>query len=274
LGQRPGNFPRTWQACITRRVATRHDREERVRALCTLLRDLTDAQLDSIERVVKQFRASMVKIWRNPESDLVDARMLRDFGDALRVHHCFSREPLSKDRFEYAFEKTLVLSGRAAVLAGKGNRGHDITIDGTLCSLKTQADRGIRENEIHISKFMELGKGRWNLENLREQFLTHMRAYSRIFTLRCLTKPPSSPWRYELVEIPMDILLEAKRGKLRVCDDSTQSPQPGYCDVMDAAGALNYQLYFDGGTERKLQIKHLLKSLCVVHAEWKFDIDD
>ncbi len=37
---------------------------------------------------------------------------------------------------------------------------------------------------------------------------------------------------------------------------------------------MDFQLYFDGGTERKLQIKHLLKSLCVVHAEWKFDIGE
>jgi len=255
-------------------VATRHDREERVRALCKLLRDLTDAQLDSIERVVKQFRTSMVKIWRNPGSDLVDAGLLRDFGDALRVHHCFSKEPLSKDRFEYAFEKTLGLSGRIAILAGKGNPGHDITIDGVPCSLKTQADRGIHEHEIHISKFMELGKGRWELEDLRTQFVSHMRAYDRILTLRCLAKPPSSAWRYELVEIPKALLLEARRGKLRICEDSKQNPKPGYCDVPGPDGTLRLQLYFDGGTERKLQIRHLRKDLCTVHAEWAFEIND
>jgi type II restriction enzyme len=29
-------------------------------------------------------------------------------------------------------------------------------------------------------------------------------------------------------------------------------------------------LYFDGGGERKLQIKHLLKSHCAVIATWEF----
>ena len=38
----------------------------------------------------------------------------------------------------------------------------------------------------------------------------------------------------------------------------------------DADGNIKFQLYFDGGTERKLQIKHLRKDLCVVHAQWEF----
>ena len=53
---------------------------------------------------------------------------------------------------------------------------------------------------------------------------------------------------------------------------SKQTPKPGYCDVKDTDGTLKYQLYFDGGTERKLQIKHLKKDLCIVHARWIFSI--
>lgn len=40
------------------------------------------------------------------------------------------------------------------------------------------------------------------------------------------------------------------------------------------ATAHKYALYFDGGTERKLQIKSLRKSLCVVHASWEFESAD
>lgn len=68
--------------------------------------------------------------------------------------------------------------------------------------------------------------------------------------------------------------MEAKRGKLRICEGSKQSPKPGYCDVLDSDGSLRLQLYFDGGTERKLQIRHLRKDLCTVHAEWVFKIND
>ncbi|SAK96704.1 hypothetical protein AWB82_07061 [Caballeronia glebae] len=78
--------------------------------------------------------------------------------------------------------------------------------------------------------------------------------------------------RYELVEIPKALLLEAANCELKVCTDSTQNPQPGYGYVKDAIGQLKYALYFDGGTERKLQIKHLRKDLCKVHATWAFSL--
>ena len=247
----------------------------RIERLSAALRMLTQPQLEFIENVVSQFRKPFLRIERFSSSDLVDDKLLRDFGDVLRMHHCFSKDALSKDRFEYALERTLTLCGKTAVLAAsRTNRGHDITIEGVPCSLKTQADKGIKENEIYISKFMELGKGHWgasvrDLTGLREQFHQHMSSYERIFSLRCLSKDPSC-WRYELVEIPKTLLSEARTGKLSVCRDSAQTPKPGYCDVKDSSGNLKFQLYFDAGTERKLQIKHLQKTLCIVHAQWEF----
>jgi hypothetical protein len=247
----------------------------RVDRLTIALRELTEQQLDLIESIVTQFRKPYLKIARHPHSDLVDARLLRDFGDVLRLHHGFSKEALSKDRFEYALEKTLLLGGRTAAFApSRTNRGHDLTIDGLPCSLKTQADKGIREDEIYISKFMELGKGRWpatatGFGQLRDMFLQHMRAYERIFTLRCLSKNPQH-WRYELVEIPKALLQEAEHGQLEVRRNTKQETRPGYCHVRDATGALKFQLYFDAGSERKLQVKHLRKDLCTVHAQWEF----
>jgi type II restriction enzyme len=77
-------------------------------------------------------------------------------------------------------------------------------------------------------------------------------------------------WRYELVEIPKSLLEKAAGGRLEMMHGSKQSPKPGYCHVTDETGRVMFQLYFDGGTERKLQIKKLDKSLCTVHAEWKF----
>jgi type II restriction enzyme len=60
--------------------------------------------------------------------------------------------------------------------------------------------------------------------------------------------------------------------------NSTQIPKPGYCRVYEEKeGGLfgterkkKFELYFDGGGERKLQIKALDKSLCTIHAEWIF----
>ena len=52
--------------------------------------------------------------------------------------------------------------------------------------------------------------------------------------------------------------------------DSKQNPKPGYCYVEENGNTL-FSLYFDGGGERKLQVKGLQKSLCTVHATWQFE---
>ena len=247
----------------------------RVDRLAVALRNLTDQQLRLIEALVAQFQRPFLKICRDASSDLIDDRVLHDFGDVLRMHHCLSKEALSKDRFEYALEQTLNLSGISAALAtSRTNRGHDITIRDVPCSLKTQADKSIKECEIHISKFMELGKGKWpttasGLGVLRDAFLEHMCAYERIFTLRCLSRDPAC-WRYELVEIPKALLVEATNGKLSLAKKTKQETYPGYCRVIDGKRNLKFELYFDSGSERKLQVRHLRKDLCIVHAHWEF----
>jgi len=246
---------------------------QRVRKLVERIPQLTEGQLQWLERVIEVFDSSHE--FEILSSELFDRTTLENFGDALRIHHSFSAEPFSKDKFEYVLERVLNISGHDARLAPKGNRGHDITIDGTRVSLKTQADKNIHPTKVWISKFMELGKGEWgndpdDLIRLRQLFLEHLKNYDRILSLRALEREPS--WHYELVEIPKDLMMQATGGKLEMKMDSTQDPKPGYCHVRTPKGEDIYQLYFDGGSERKLQVKNLLKSQCIVHATWRFMI--
>lgn len=247
--------------------------QARIVRLMTAIQGLTEAQFSWVETVVSQF-ARPHDFWRAPASNVVTDCVLRDFGDALRIHHCFSKEAFSKDKFEYALERVLMNCGVAAKLATRGNPGHDITIAGVPVSLKTQANRDIRDDLIWVSKFMEMGRGDWvdetHLPGLRQRFFDHMRSYERIFTLRTLAKV-GKRWRYELVEIPKALLMEAEDGRLVMMNNSKQTPKPGYCHVINDLGGTKFDLYFDGGTERKLQIKNLDKSLCIVHATWSFE---
>lgn len=251
-------------------------RSKRIETLRTALGDLTDGQLRLFEGIIQQFNRSYIKIDRLDDSDIVDDCLLQDFGDTLRLHHSLSKEPFRKDRFEFALEQILNACGSSAILAPPGNPGHDIIINGQRLSLKTEAAVNIRKSKLHISKFMELGKGEWSdrdqdLIGLRNQFLAHMQSYDRILSLRCLEKEPAADrWYYEMVEIPKNLLSEAKSGSLRMLKASPQNPKPGYCDVKDNDGEIKFQLYFDGGTERKLQIRNLRKNLCTVHATWIF----
>lgn len=243
--------------------------EKEISEIVAALRRLTTAQQEWIKSAIHAF-GSDYQFDRAPDSDVVTDAVLTSLGDRLLSHHASSHQALSKDRFEFAFEAALNTAGIPAQLVkSRTNRGHDINIRGVPVSLKTEAAANIKDELIHISKWMELGRGEWNLPLLRDLFLEHMKSYDRIFTLRRL-KDAATKIRYELVEIPKTLLLEAENCELEVRTNSKQNPQPGYGYVKDADGRLKYSLYFDGGKECKLQIKHLRKDLCKVHATWIF----
>lgn len=246
---------------------------QRIEKLKKRLAKLRDSQFVIIENIITQFERPCVFV-RSALSDIISECILQEFGDILRLHYCLSSEPFAKDKFEHALVKVFNRCGRIATLASRGNRGHDITIDGVGISLKTEGSSNIRGDFIHISKFMELGKGEWSdkiddLVGLRNAFFHHMESYDRILTLRRLKKPEVHC--YELVEIPKTLLIEAAQGEFEMMFSSTQKPKPGTCTVRDMEGRIKFQLYFDGGTERKLQIRHIDKRLCTVHATWEWD---
>jgi len=258
------------------------EKEDLIKVVYPKLADLTTSQVKRISDLVEQFQTNY-EFRASGDSDLITEGVLNEFGDVLREHHSLSEESFTKDKFEYALEKILNQNGIPAEKSPSGNPGDDITIRDQKFSLKTQADKTIKKDFIHISKFHELGKGDWSdkeedLIGLREQFFNHMKSYDRILTLRQISKPPSDNWHYELVEIPKSLLEEAKDGEFEMMHDSTQNPKPGYCRVYEKeSGGLfgderkkKFELYFDGGGERKLQIKAIDKSYCTVHADWIF----
>jgi len=96
------------------------------------LAGLTEGQLEFVSTVVKQLKRPGTYT-RNPESDLISDCVLQRFGDTLRIHHCFSAEPFTKDRFEYALESACTGCGTKASRAKRGNPGHDMDISGRGC---------------------------------------------------------------------------------------------------------------------------------------------
>ena len=250
---------------------------ERIRRLISILRELKEGQKALVEEVATLLARQYITIWHLPSSDFVDDCLLYTLGDLIRVHHAFSKGPFTKDKFEYALEKAKNLCGVRAELSNSGTPGHDISIAGVKVSLKTEAERNIHADSLHISKFMELGKGDWydrieDFQGLRDQFFSHMQSYERIFTLRCLSKR-SDRLYYELVEIPKELLEEARYGTFRIAKTRV-IPISGYCDILDNQSQVKFRLYFDGGGERKLQIKDLQKKYCTIHSVWEFSIDD
>jgi Type II site-specific deoxyribonuclease len=247
---------------------------DRSKRIIAIIKTLPESKLVWIEQVAKVLSTSSKFTLIN--ETFLTSEWVTAFGDGLLIHHAFSDEPFTKDKFEHSMVQTAKIIGLKADFASKGNRGHDITIGSTKISLKTQADKNIKNETLWISKYMELGKGEWSdkleqLESLTAMFLEHLKESEKILVLRCLGKGPI--WHYELVEIPKSILEKSQSGKFEMKFDSRQNPKPGYCHVKNENSELDFQLYFDGGSERKLQIKNLRKSLCIVHAEWYFELN-
>lgn len=249
---------------------------ERSSKIIAKLARLSGGQLALLESIVETFQQP-IQAWRSEQSDIVDAPFLEAFGDILQLHHSLSDDYLDKYRFEAAMCRVYRAIGKSCDRSQRNHPGHDITVEGTAWSLKTQGDANIKSNILHISKFMELGKGDWkdevDLHGLRDRFLGHLKGYERILQLRYFRSFDdfTNPMHfYELVEIPKRLLLECRRGEFEIRMKSGQSPKPGYCTVRNRKNEVKFQLYFDGGTERKLQIKNLQKRLCTLHATWKF----
>src|ERR1043166_8244843 len=238
-------------------------RKERIKLLMGFIEAIPESRLRWIERVVDILNCPHKFVTKNEK--LMIEKWVLTFGDALMIHHAFSNEPFTKDKFEHALVNTGKLIGINTDFAPRGNRGHDVVIDSLKYSLKTQADKLIKADSIWISKYMELGRGEWNdepsqLKGLVNAFLEHLKQSDKILILRCLQKAPI--WKYELLEIPKQVLERSKTGELRMMSESNQMPKPGYCDIKSAIGLSDFQLYFDGGSERKLQVKGLKKGLC------------
>lgn len=245
--------------------------------LLAKLEALRPSQMSRLERILDAWLEG-AQYTAHPDSDFATEEFCAEFGDILREHHNSSGEAFSKDKFEFGLRRALAVSGHDAQMAPPGNPGEDLIVDGAGWSCKTEAHAQIKVDRLHISKFMELGRGEWitvqDIEALRERMFSHMRAYDRILVLRKIRGTVDSTgetaYIYEIVEIPKSLLLRSRDFAISIKDQSRQNPKPAVCVVTDRTGNRIFQLYFDGGTERKLQIQHIRKDVCVVHATWSF----
>lgn len=203
-----------------------------------------DWQLKLIDLVITSL-INKVTCNRTPGSDVVTLDFALAFGEVLKLHHCLSSQYLDKNRFEASMEQIYRDCGIDVKRPkNKCNPGHDITVSGIPWSLKTQGDAAIKADVLHISKFMELGKGIWkdkveDLYKLRDRFVTHMASYERILQLRYFRGSDCSHY-YELVEIPKTLLKEAEKGVFAMFAKSKQDPKPGVCRVFDKTNVLKF----------------------------------
>src|SRR4051794_874159 len=98
------------------------DDDARRKSISERLAPLRSGQLEFIDRILTQLQRTAT-FTRDPKSDIVSECVLHEFGDVLRIHHSFSVEAFTKDRFEFALEKACNACKIPAARASRNNPG-------------------------------------------------------------------------------------------------------------------------------------------------------
>lgn len=214
---------------------------------------------------------SPIEQWVGGDSDLMGNRFGDHFANRLRIYHATHVEKLNKKAFEYAFAAASVLAGRKAVVTEDSTTaGADVVVDGIPFSLKTEASSGIDRAAITISKLME---ARWIREcetgedfarETTSRVTAHLSRYRRILMLRAFDETELA-FRYELLEIPVEVLLALRT--LTAADFSPRTKNGSSRASVRVAGKQAFLLRLDGSVE-KVTVSGLDVRLCRPHAWW------
>lgn len=211
------------------------------------------------------------------------------FGLKLAMYHAVTSSPLNKTAFENILVETCNDLEFQSSIATKKTADVDVILKGFKTSLKSE---GRIHDNIHISKFCELGWGPWEKpEDLyfkihrkdsadkNRTFESRIDIYDKILSLRneidsdgCikyeLVEIPSKVFR-RILEIPLaDYKKEMAASKSKTLPKSFKIRIPWSASKKDSKEIV---VNFDGGGERKLTIT-LPKDSGIVVATWSFNL--
>lgn len=235
-----------------------------------IFKKLTSGQRDLLLDMA-EYMSKKIQEYTNSESDILTPDFTANFSNRLLIHHATNEEKFKKKSFEFAFSAASKSAGRSArIVADPTNPGADVIVDGVNFSLKTEAASSIRADKITISKLME---ARWIRDCkskkdfarfTKERIVTHLEQYQRIICLRAFDVPDECI-KYDLVEIPRDLLLQIRNLKGKDFRAKTEGGGSG-ADVY-VAGEKAFYIRMDGSVE-KVTISGLLTKLCTLHGSW------
>lgn len=244
-------------------------KKDSLRELLSICEQLHPAQVSLLLEMAKGMTAK-IEERINPQSDILVPAFSINFSNRLRIHHATSEAKFSKKPFEYAFAAASKAAGRKALItSSQTSPGADVTVDDKPFSLKTEAAGGISAQRVKISKLME---ARWIRDCLNEEDFAqavrtrvtdHLGRYERILILRAFSV--GNMVRYDLVEIPREILLEVANVTAR--DFSPKTPAGGSSAAIMYKGEFAFRLVLDGSVE-KVIVTNLDIGLCITHGSW------
>jgi hypothetical protein len=155
-----------------------------------------------------------------------------DFLVAIRalvnVHHSLYRNlPPQGLYFEALVEETFrqIKKPFTVIQAGGRNQpGHDLLVEGVRLSLKTETGYSTDPEQITITKLCTTEREPWSPATLIDRVLAHLSRYDAILMLRAVWSKPLI--RYQLVEIPIDLLRLVKTAQPTPRRAAQRPPEP------------------------------------------------
>lgn len=146
---------------------------------------------------------------------------------------------------------------------------HDLIVENTRLSLKTETGMGTDPGWIAITKLCTTEKEPWSSGALIERVLAHLERYDTILMLRAVWKTPLI--HYQLLEVPTDLLKLIRMADLQPTGRRKGRGSVG-ADVYRSGSKL-FHVHFDG-SDGKCQIRNLLVESCNMLHEWDLHIRD
>lgn len=198
-----------------------------------------------------------------------------DFLIAIRalvnVHHSiYPRVPPQGVYFEALVEEAFrrIKKPFALIEATARNQPrHDLLVEGTRISLKTETGIGTDPERIAITKLCTTEREPWAPAVLIERVLEHLGRYDVILMLRAVWEPPLI--HYQLLEIPIETLRLIRTAEVRPVGRRRGRGSLG-ADVWRGETKL-FHVHFDG-SDGKCQIRDLRVQDCIMLQAWDLEI--
>ena len=146
---------------------------------------------------------------------------------------------------------------------GRNQPRHDLLVENTRISLKTETGEGTDLRKIAITKLCTTEQDPWTAESLVERAMQHLSRYDIILMLRAVWELPVV--HYQLVEIPVDLLKLMRTATFEPVGRRKGRKSLGV-DVFRGREKV-FHVHFDG-SDGKCQVRDLAVSNCVMLETW------
>ncbi len=150
---------------------------------------------------------------------------------------------------------------------GRNQPTHDLLVEGTRISVKTETGVGTNAQRINITKLCTTEREPWTRRVLIQRVIDHLGRYDVILMLRAVWDP--AVIHFQLLEIPIEILKLIQAAELKPVGKRKGRQSLG-ADVYRGDEKL-FHVHFDG-SDGKCQIRDLDVPRCVMLEEWESQI--